>query len=100
MGQPVRSGGEIDHQITKDATAIRKTKACSYIHSCCCCFISDTYSKLQAISATELRPTTPADLDNLAALHLHQLAQVLLQEAGVGAPLQQAKKVHYEETTA
>lgn len=45
-------------------------------------------------------PPPPADLDNLAALHLHQLAQVLLQEAGVGAPLQQAKKVHYEETTA
>lgn len=42
----------------------------------------------------------PADLDNLAALHLHQLAQVLLQEAGVGAPLQQAKEVHCEETTA
>ena len=33
----------------------------------------------------------PSDLDDLATFHLHQLAKVLLQEAGVGAPLQQAK---------
>lgn len=43
---------------------------------------------------------TPTDLDDLAALHLHQLAKVLLQEAGVGAPLEEAKEVHWEETTA
>lgn len=36
----------------------------------------------------------PSDLDNLATFHLHQLAKVLLEEAGVGAPLQQTKKVH------
>lgn len=39
-------------------------------------------------------PLSPSDLDNLATFHLHQLAEVLLEEAGVGAPLQQAEQVH------
>ncbi|KAG7275227.1 hypothetical protein CRUP_034817 [Coryphaenoides rupestris] len=32
------------------------------------------------------------DLDHLSTLHLHQLPQVLLEEAGVGTPLQQAQQ--------
>lgn len=42
---------------------------------------------------------TPSDLDDLATFHFHQLTEVLLQEAGVGAPLQQAKKVHWKTKT-
>lgn len=37
---------------------------------------------------------SPSDLDNFATFHLHELAKVLLEEAGVGAPLQQAEEVH------
>lgn len=36
-------------------------------------------------------------LDHLATFHLHQLTEVLLQQAGVGAPLQQAQQIHWEE---
>lgn len=40
-----------------------------------------------------------SDLDDLAAFHLHQMSQVLLQKAGVGAPLEQAQQVHWEKHT-
>lgn len=34
-------------------------------------------------------------LDHLASFYLHQLTEVLLQQAGVGAPLQQAQQIHW-----
>lgn len=43
--------------------------------------------------SNSLLPITCTDLDDLTAIHLHQLTEVLLEEAGVGAPLQQAKQV-------
>lgn len=36
----------------------------------------------------------PTHLDHLPAIHLHELAQVLLQQVGVGAPLEEAQQVH------
>lgn len=41
--------------------------------------------------------TRCSHLDHLATFHLHQLTEVLLQQAGVGAPLQQAQQIHWEE---
>lgn len=41
--------------------------------------------------------TRRSHLDHLASFHLHQLTEVLLQQAGVGAPLQQAQQIHWEE---
>lgn len=41
--------------------------------------------------------TSCSHLDHLATFHLHQLTEVLLQEAGVRAPLQQAQQIHWEE---
>lgn len=38
-----------------------------------------------------------SDLHDFTTVHLHQLTEVLLQEAGVGAPLQQAEQVDWNK---
>lgn len=40
----------------------------------------------------------PTHLDHLPAIHLHELAQVLLQQVGVGAPLEEAQQVHWNRS--
>lgn len=48
-------------------------------------------------AASSRRPSPRvADLDDLAALHLHQPLQDLLQVVGVGPPVQQTQQIHWE----